>query len=71
MTLSDQVDSYLEVTNCSLKALTYRIPLSPMLWGALCYTQILSPSCDEILNPYVFPKSQNLVWKLALDINST
>ena len=37
-TLSDQVDSYLEVTTCSLKALTYHIPLSLMVWGALCYT---------------------------------
>ena len=66
MTLSDQVDSYLEVTTCSLKALAYCIPLSLMLWGAFCYTQILSPTCDEILNPYVFPKSQtwsgNLLW---------
>ena len=28
MTLSDQADSYLKVTTCSLKALTYHIPLS-------------------------------------------
>ena len=36
-----------------------------------CYIQILSRTCDEILNPYVFPQSQNLEWKLVVDINST
>ena len=51
MTLSNQADSYLEVKTCSVKALAYHIPLSLMLWGAVCYTQILSPTCDEILNP--------------------
>ena len=54
MTLSDQADSYLEVITCSLKSLTYRIPLSLILWGALCYTQILSPACDKISN--IYPK---------------
>ena len=70
-TFSDQADSHLEVTTCSLKALAYRIPLSLMLWGTLCYTQILSPTCDEILNTYVFPKSQTWSGKHALDVNST
>ena len=58
MTLSDQAESYLEVITCSLKYNTYRIPLSLMLLGAFYYTQILSPTCDEILNTYVCPKSQ-------------
>ena len=35
-----------------------------------CYTQILSPTCDEILNTYVFPKSQtwsgNMLWMSIL-----
>ena len=35
MTLFDHVDSYLEVTTCSLKSLTYCIPLSIMLWGGI------------------------------------
>ena len=71
MTLSDQADSHLEVTTCSLKALAYRIHLSLMLWGAFYYTQILSPTCDEILNPYVFPKSQTWSGNNALDVNFT
>ena len=33
-----------------------------------CYTQILSPTCDEILNTYVFPNSQTWSGKHALDI---
>ena len=70
MTLSDQADSYLEVTTCSLKALAYHIPLSLMLWGAFCYTQILSPTCDEILNTYVFPNPkigvENMLWMSIL-----
>ena len=57
---------HLMTTTCSLKALIYRIPIRLMLWGAFYYTQILPPTCDEILNPYVFPKSQtwsgNLLW---------
>ena len=46
-------------------------PSKPHALGAFCYTQILSPTCYEILNPYVFPKSQTWSGKLALDINST
>ena len=71
MTLSDQADSYLEVTTCSLKALTHHIPLSLMLWGGFRYTQILSTKRDEILNTYVFPKYQTCSGKHALDVNST
>ena len=70
-TLSDQADPHLEVTTCSLKSHAHCIPLRLMLWGGLCYTQILQPTCDEILNPYVFPKYQKLEWKHALDINFT
>ena len=55
MTLSDQADPHLEVTTFSLKSLAHRIPLSLMLWGEFCYTQILSPTCDEILNTLCFP----------------
>ena len=71
MTLFDQADSYLKVITCSLKALDYRIPLSLMLWGAFCYTQILSPACDKISNIYVFPKSQTWSGNSAPDVNST
>ena len=43
MTLSDQADSYLEVTTCSLKYLSYRIPLSLMLGGGiLLYPNIVT-----------------------------
>ena len=71
MTLSDQANSYLKVTTCSLKSLAYHIPISLIIWGGLRYTQILSPTCDDILKTYVFPKSQTWSGKLALDINST
>ena len=40
---------HLWVTTCSLKDFVYRIPLSLMLWGAFCYTQILSLPCDKTL----------------------
>ena len=49
---------------CSLKALVYRIHLRLMLWGASCYTKILSPSCDKTLSIPTCPKSQHLEWKL-------
>ena len=70
-TFSDQANPHLEVTTCSLKSLAYHIPISLMLWGSFCYTQVLSPTYDEFLNPYVFPKIPNLELKLDLDINST
>ena len=42
-TLSDQADSHLEVTTCSLKALSYRIPLSLTLWREFC----IPKSCHQ------------------------
>ena len=71
MTLSDQADSYLEVITCSLKALAYHIPLSLMILGELCYTQILSPSCDKIYNTFIFPQYQTWSENSALDVDPT
>ena len=38
-------------------------PSSLMLWGAFCYTQILSLTCDKTSNTSIFPQSQTLKWK--------
>ena len=60
---------HLVAMNCSLKALIYRIPLRLMLWGASCYTKILSRSCDKTFDIPTFPKSQLLEWKLISFVN--
>ena len=60
---------HLIVMTCSLKDLVYRIPLRLMLWGASCYTKILSPSCDKTFDIPTCPKSQHLEWKPMLIVN--
>ena len=71
MILSDQDGSYLKVITCSIKALTYHIPLASCFGGAFCYTQILSPACDKIPNTYVCPKSQTWSENSAPDVDPT
>ena len=44
---SDRADIFISWWWLVLKALVYRITLRLMLWGASCYTKILSPSCDK------------------------
>ena len=61
---SDQVDIFISWRRLVLKALVYRITLRLMLWGASCYTKILSPSCDKTFDIPTCPESQLLEWKL-------
>ena len=44
---SDRANIFISWWRLVLKALVYRITLRLMLWGASCYTKILSPSCDK------------------------
>ena len=60
---------HLMATTCSLKALVYHIPLRLMLWGASCYTKILSPSCDKTFDIPTCPESHLLEWKLMVIVN--
>ena len=60
---------HLMAMTCSLKALVYRIPLRLMLWGASCYTKILSPSCDKTFDIPTCLESQHLEWKPMLIVN--
>ena len=46
-TCSDRADIFISWRRLVLKALVYRITLRLMLWGASCYSKILSPSCDK------------------------
>ena len=63
-TFSDRADIFISWRWLVLKALVYRIPLRLMLWGASCYTKILSPSCDKTFDIPTYPESQLLQWKL-------
>ena len=60
---------HLMATTCSLKDLIYHIPLRLMLWGASCYTKILSPSCDKTFDIPTCLESQLLEWKLISFVN--
>ena len=61
---SDRANIFISWQWLVLKALVYRITLRLMLWGASCYTKILSPSCDKTFDIPTFPESQLLEWKL-------
>ena len=44
---SDRANIFFSWQRLVLKPLIYHITLRLMLWGASCYTKILSPSCDK------------------------
>ena len=44
---SDRANIFISWRRLVLKALVYHITLRLMLWGASCYTKILSPSYDK------------------------
>ena len=67
MTCSDQANIFISWWWLVLSK--DRIPLRLMLWGASCYTKILSPSCDKNFDIPTCPESQLLEWKPMLIIN--
>ena len=61
---SDRADIFISWRWLVLKALVYHITLRLMLWGASCYTKILSPSCDKTFDIPTCPEFQLLEWRL-------
>ena len=60
-TCSDRANIFISWQRLILKALVDRIPLRIMLWGASCYTKIMSPSCDKTFYIPTCPESQHLL----------
>ena len=61
---SDRANIFISWKRLVLKALVYHVTLRLMLWGASCYTKILSPSCDKTFDIPTCPESQLLEWRL-------